>query len=65
MRTGFRAWGWVVTALGPRRFIVGEPVLKVSGPSRPAPLALCRPSSDTLKFGQGLLGIPSLERMGG
>ena len=62
MRTGFRAWGWVVTALGPRRFIVGEPVLKVSGPSR---LALCRPSSDTLKLGLGLLGIPSLERMGG
>ena len=51
-----------VTTLGPRRFIVGEPVLKVSGPSR---LALCRPSSDTLKLGLVLLGIPSLERMGG
>ena len=33
--------------------------------ARPAPLALCRLSADTLKLGLGLLGIPSLERMGG
>jgi len=48
--------------LGPRRFIDGEPVLK---PARRSRLALCRLSADTLKLGQGLLGIPSLERMGG
>ena len=52
----------VVTTLGPRRFIDGEPVLKPAGPSR---LALYRLSADTLKLGLGLLGIPSLERMGG
>jgi arginyl-tRNA synthetase len=50
----------VVTTLGPRRFIDGEPVLKPAGRSR---LALCRLSADTLKLGLGLLGIPSLERM--
>ena len=48
--------------MGPIRFIVGEPVLKVAGPSL---LAHCRLSVDTLKLGLGLLGIPSLERMGG
>jgi len=53
----------VVTTLGPRRFIDGEPVLKPAGRSR---LALCRLSADTLKLGGlVLLGIPSLERMGG
>ena len=48
--------------MGPIRFIVGEPVLKVAGPSL---LAHCRLSVNTLKLGLGLLGIPSLERMGG
>ena len=52
----------VVTTLGPRRFIDGELVLKPAGRSR---LALYRPSSGTLKLGLVLLGIPSLERMGG
>jgi arginyl-tRNA synthetase len=52
----------VVKSLGPRRFIDGELVLKPAGRSR---LALCRPSSGTLKLVLGLLGIPSLERMGG
>ena len=53
----------VDTTLGPRRFIVGEPVLKAAGPARRSRLALCRLSADTLKLGLGLLGIPSLERM--
>jgi hypothetical protein len=52
----------VVTTLGPRRFIDGELVLKPAGPAR---LALCRLCANTLKLGLGLLGIPSLERMGG
>jgi len=52
----------VVTTLAPRRFIDGELVLKPAGRSR---LALCRPSSGTLKLGLRLLGIPSLEWMGG
>jgi len=34
------------------------------GPARCSRLALCRLSADTLKLGLGLLGIPSLERMG-
>ena len=40
------------------------PPISTNGPlcSR---LALCRPSSGTLKRGLGLLGIPSLEWMGG
>ena len=50
----------VVTTLGTRRFIDGEPVLKPAGPSL---LAHCRLSVNTLKLGLGLLGIPSLERM--
>ena len=37
-------------------------MLKADGPAR---LALCRLSADTLKLGLGLLGILSLERMGG
>ena len=41
------------------------PVLKADGPARRSRLALCRLSADTLKLGLGLLGIPSLERMGG
>jgi len=32
--------------------------------ARRSRLALCRLSADTLKLGLGLLGIPSLERMG-
>jgi len=44
------------------RFYDQVPVLKADGPAR---LALCRLSADTLKLGLGLLGIPSLERMGG
>ena len=38
------------------------PVPNAAGPARRSRLALCRPSADTLKL--GLLGIPSLERMG-
>jgi len=34
------------------------------GPARLFRLALCRLRADTLKLGLGLLGIPSLERMG-
>ena len=47
------------------RFYDQVPVLKVGGPARRSRQALCHPSSDTLKLGLGLLGIPSLERMGG
>ena len=56
----------VDTTLGTRRFIDGVPVLKADGPSSRSRLALCRLSADTLKLGLGLglLGIPSLERMG-
>ena len=45
------------------RFYDQVPVLKADGPARRSRLALCRPSADTLKL--GLLGIPSLEGMGG
>ena len=48
--------------MGTRRFIDGELVLKPAGRSR---MALCRLCANTLKLGLGLLGIPSLERMGG
>ena len=41
------------------------PVPKAASSARPSRLALCHPSPDTLKLGLGLLGIPSLERMGG
>ena len=41
------------------------PVPKAAGPARRSRLALCRISADTLKLGVGLLGIPSLEGMGG
>ncbi len=47
------------------RFYDQVPVLKADGPARRSRLALCRLSADTLKLGLGLLGIPSLERMGG
>ena len=42
------------------------PVPKAASPARRSRLALCRLSADTLKLGLGLglLGIPSLERMG-
>jgi hypothetical protein len=40
-------------------------VPKTDCPARRSRLALCRPSADTLKLGLGLLGIPSLEGMGG
>ena len=40
------------------------PLISTSDPLCPR-LALCRPSSGTLKLGLGLLGILSLERMGG
>ena len=38
------------------------PVPKAAGPAR---RTLCRLSADTFKLGLGLLGIPSLEWMGG
>ena len=38
---------------------------KADGPARRSRLALCRLSADTLKLGMWLLGISSLERMGG
>ena len=37
---------------------------KAYGPARRSHQALCRLRADTLKLGPGLLGIPSLERMG-
>ena len=51
--------------LGPRRIYNQLPLPKAAGPARRSRLALCRLSADTLKLGLGLLGIPSLERMGG
>ncbi len=39
------------------------PVLKAEQPARSSRLALCRLTTDTLKLGLGLLGIPTLERM--
>ena len=45
------------------RFYDQVPVLKAEASARPARLALCRLTADTLKLGLGLLGIPSLERM--
>jgi len=47
------------------RFYDQVPVFKAAGPARRSRLALCRLSAVTLKLGLGLLGIPSLERMGG
>ncbi len=41
------------------------PVPKTAGPARRSCLALCRLSAVTLKLSLGLLGIPSLEWMGG
>ena len=40
------------------------PVPKAARPARRSRLALCRLSADTRKLVLGLLGIPSLERMG-
>ena len=40
-------------------------VPKTDGPARRSRLALCRLSAGILNLGLGLLGIPSLERMGG
>ena len=50
---------------GPSSINDQVPVLKADGPARRSRLALCRLSADTLKLGPGLLGIPSLEQMGG
>ena len=52
------------SALGPPPQYAQLPVPKADGPASPARLAPCRPSADTLKLGPGLLGIPSLERLG-
>ena len=49
--------------LGPSSFHDQVPVPKAASPARLSRLALCRLSADTLKL--GLLGIPSLGRMGG
>ena len=51
--------------LGPSSFYDQVPVPKADSPARRSRQALCRPSADTLKLGLGLLGIPSLERIGG
>ncbi|MCP9882264.1 arginine--tRNA ligase [Cyanobium sp. Alchichica 3B3-8F6] len=45
------------------RFYDQVPVLKADEPARCSRLALCRLTTDTLKLGLGLLGIPTLERM--
>ena len=45
------------------RFYDQVPVLKADEPARSSRLALCRLTTDTLKLGLGLLGIPTLERM--
>jgi arginyl-tRNA synthetase len=45
------------------RFYDQVPVLKADAAARPARLALCRLTADTLKLGLGLLGIATLERM--
>ena len=45
------------------RFYDQVPVLKAEEPARSSRLALCRLTTDTLKLGLGLLGIPTLERM--
>ena len=52
---------------GPNSINDQVPVPKAAGPARRSRLALCGLSADTLKqgLGLGLLGIPSLERMGG
>ncbi len=47
------------------RFYDQVPVLNADCPARRSCLALCRLSAVTLKLGLGLLGIPSLERIGG
>ena len=49
-------------ALGASSFNNQVPVPKAYGPAR---RTLCRLSADTFKLGLGLLGIPSLEWMGG
>jgi hypothetical protein len=50
--------------LGPSSIFDQVPLPKAYGPARRFRLAPCRPSADTLKLSQGLLAIPSLERMG-
>ena len=50
--------------LGPSSLNDQVPLPKADGPGRRSRLTLCRPSAHTLQFGLGLLGIPSLERMG-
>ncbi|MGB5135916.1 MAG: arginine--tRNA ligase [Prochlorococcaceae cyanobacterium] len=45
------------------RFYDQVPVLRAEEPARSSRLALCRLTTDTLKLGLGLLGIPTLERM--
>jgi len=50
-------------SLGPSRIFDQMALPKADGPGRRSRLALCRLSTDILKLGQGLLGIPSLERM--
>ncbi|MCP9775387.1 arginine--tRNA ligase [Cyanobium sp. WAJ14-Wanaka] len=45
------------------RFYDQVPVLKADPQARRSRLALCRLTTDTLKLGLGLLGIPTLERM--
>ena len=52
----------VLPPLGPSSFYDQLPVPKAAGPAR---RTLCRLSADTFKLGLGLLGIPSLEWMGG
>jgi len=47
--------------LGPSSINDQVSVPKAASPARLAP---CRPSADTFKLGPGLLGIPSLERIG-
>lgn len=61
-----RAWIQLTVAhppLGLSSFYDQVPVLNADGPARRSRLDLCRLSVDTLKL--GLLGIPSLERIGG
>ena len=51
--------------LGPSSINDQLPVPNAAGPARRSRRALCRLIADTLKLGLGLLGIPSLARMGG